>query len=212
MPENELLKKLGEVVKINLDDSGNHSVLGNPAKIIGHTASMGRIIAVYKDTFVVCGENEIFYEPQIKEFLKIPQNEKIKCFYEKTCGAVIYTNHEGMRKYFIIKNESGHIGFPKGHIELGENEEETAKREVYEETGIEISIKNGFRMEYTYKTFDNTCKKCVYFLSHYEYKPAKVQESEIFQSWLVPFDEAVRLLNFEQDREILKEAENFIGN
>ncbi len=210
MPENGHIKNLGEIADVKFDDFGNPLVLGKPAKIIGHVSSRGRIIAVYGDTVVVCGEDEVYYEPQIRDMLKLSQREKIKCFYEKTCGAVIYTIHEGMRKYFIIKNESGHIGFPKGHIEFGETEEETAKREVYEETGIEISIDNSFRMEYTYKTLENTCKRCVYFLSYYEYRPAKVQESEIFQSWLVPFDEAVELLNFEQDREILKEAENFI--
>ena len=34
---------------------------------------------------------------------------------------------------FLIKNNSGHIGFPKGHIEYGENERETALAEVFEE-------------------------------------------------------------------------------
>ena len=37
--------------------------------------------------------------------------------FEKTAGAVMFTEKDGMRKYLLIRNESGHIGFPKGHIE-----------------------------------------------------------------------------------------------
>ena len=57
---------------------------------------------------------------------------EIFALYEKTCGAVMYTGDGDERRYFLIKNNSGHIGFPKGHIEYGESERETALREVFE--------------------------------------------------------------------------------
>ena len=40
--------------------------------------------------------------------------------------------------------------FPKGHVKEGENEYQTAIREVKEETGIDVKIENGFRMESVY--------------------------------------------------------------
>ena len=45
--------------------------------------------------------------------------------YEKSCGAVVYTVRDGTFLYLLIRNRSGHIGFPKGHVELGEDERES---------------------------------------------------------------------------------------
>lgn len=171
-----------------------------------------KVIAVYKNILIFDNENEIIYEPYIKEKMGLSQSEKLLCLYEKTCGSVLFTYKDGKRVYLLIKNESGHIGFPKGHIELNEDEEQTAKREVFEETGFSVELIDNFRMEYVYTTLENTIKTCVYFLSEYEYSPAKIQESEILQSWLVPFDEAVDILNFEQDREILRAAEKRLNS
>ena len=46
--------------------------------------------------------------------------------FEKLCGAVTYCRENGIIKYILIKNLSGHIGFPKGHSENGESEQQTA--------------------------------------------------------------------------------------
>ena len=124
----------------------------------------------------------------------------------------MFTYKDNERLYLLIKNESGHIGFPKGHIELDESEEQTAVREVFEETGIKAEIIDSFRMEYQYITHDNTHKTCVYFMSEYPYRKAEIQESEISQSWLVGFDEAMELLNFPQDRVILDAVEKRLGH
>jgi 8-oxo-dGTP pyrophosphatase MutT (NUDIX family) len=55
----------------------------------------------------------------------------------KKCGVIFYDNVE--KKYLLVfGNKSEKWGFPKGHQEIGESEEETAIRELYEETGIHI--------------------------------------------------------------------------
>lgn len=64
--------------------------------------------------------------------MKMKKNE-LQSFDEKTCGSVMFTRENGIKKYLLIKNDSGHIGFPKGHVEYGESEAETAEREVFEE-------------------------------------------------------------------------------
>lgn len=176
-------------------------------KEYGHISETAIISAVYKNILVIADENEKLYEPYVKKFLEILQKEKVKCFYEKTCGSVMFTYKGSERLYLLIKNESGHIGFPKGHIELDESEEQTAVREVSEETGIKADLIDNFKMDYQYITHDNTHKTCVYFMSEYPYKKAEIQESEISQSWLVGFDEAMELLNFPQDRVILDAVE-----
>ena len=66
--------------------------------------------------------------------------------YEKSCGAVVFRRYHGNTELLLIKHTAGgHWSFPKGHVEKGETEEETAVREVYEETHIQIDLCPGFR-------------------------------------------------------------------
>ena len=181
-------------------------------KEYGNISETAVVSAVYKNILVIADESEKLFEPFVKKFLGISQKEKVKCLYEKTCGSVMFTYNGNKRLYLLIKNESGHIGFPKGHIELDESEEQTAVREVFEETGIKADLIDNFRVEYQYITHDNTHKTCVYFMSEYPYKKAEIQESEISQSWLVGFDETMELLNFPQDRVILDAVEKRLGH
>ena len=53
---------------------------------------------------------------------------------EKSCGAVLYTIRDGVRLFWLVRYVGGHIGLPKGHMEPGETEAETAARELPEET------------------------------------------------------------------------------
>lgn len=123
---------------------------------------------------------------------------------EKTCGAVVYTQRDGQFLFLLVKSDSGHIGFPKGHVEPGETETETALREIFEETGLRVVLKPDFRMEYTYETLEHTLKNCVYFRAPYILRPAVFQPEEVIASWLVPYREAMSLLNFPQDKKILE--------
>ncbi|MCH5324817.1 MAG: NUDIX domain-containing protein [Eubacterium sp.] len=134
--------------------------------------------------------------------------------YEKTCGAVIYCdisdNTQG-RRYFLIKNRSGHIGFPKGHIEYGETERETALREVYEECGLKVTLAENFREEYTFTTLEDTIKTSVFFIGKFDKADAvKIQQEEVIGDWLLDYDAALAQLNWEQDKEIFRKAETFL--
>ena len=131
--------------------------------------------------------------------------------FEKTGGAVMFTEKDGERRYLLIKNNSGHIGFPKGHIDYGETELETAKREVFEETGLDFVQYGDFRREYTYMTHQKTVKTGVFFIGHYDYRKPTIQEDEILDDWLLPYGKAMELLNFPEDRELLEEAEKYIS-
>ncbi|MBP3858117.1 MAG: NUDIX domain-containing protein [Ruminiclostridium sp.] len=131
--------------------------------------------------------------------------------FEKTAGAVMFTEKDGGRRYLLIKNESGHIGFPKGHIDYGESEAETAGREVFEETGLDFVQYGDFREEYTYETREKTIKTGVFFIGHYDYRKPVIQEDEILDDWLLSYPDALRMLNYPEDRELLQKAEKYIS-
>lgn len=136
---------------------------------------------------------------------------EIVAIYEKTCGAVMFTKKDAKRKYLLITNNSGHIGFPKGHVEFGESEHETAIREVMEETGLKAELITGFRMEYSYINSAGHHKNPVYFLSEFD-KAFTLQESEISEAYLLPYEQALQKLNYPQDKPILKAAETFLNS
>ena len=65
---------------------------------------------------------------------------------EKSCGGVIV---EG-GKVLMVLQTNGTLAFPKGHVEDGETEIETAMREILEETGVETVLDQNKRVELNY--------------------------------------------------------------
>ena len=166
------------------------------------------------DILIAARENSIFYEPNIAKLTEkfIPKDSaEFICYYEKSCGAVLYTEDEGVRKYILITNISGHIGFPKGHIEYGETEKQTALREIYEETGVHTAIIDGFREFYNYRINNFIRKKAIYFLASFHPKDVRMSIMEISEYRLLPYEEALEALNFRHDKRILEKAEEFIN-
>ena len=69
---------------------------------------------------------------------------------EKSCGAVVFTRCGSKIQYVLVQNRAGIYGFPKGHVEAGETEEQTALREVFEKVGLLVRLLPGFRSEDAY--------------------------------------------------------------
>ena len=108
---------------------------------------------------------------------------------------------------------TGTYGFPKGHVEGGETEYETAKRELKEETGVEAEIIDGFRRQIEYKLPGKTdvIKQSVYFIGKCTAFQITPQASEVSEAVFVPLSTALELLTFESTREILKEADTYLS-
>lgn len=86
--------------------------------------------------------------------------------HEKSCGAIVYRKFHGNTEILLIKHiNSGHWSFPKGHVEAGETEVQTAHREILEETSIDVIIDPTFRETVTYSPKKDTIKVVVYFLA-----------------------------------------------
>lgn len=131
---------------------------------------------------------------------------------EKSCGTVLFTVKDNVIYYVLLRaRDDGYCGLPKGHVEEGENEQETALRETWEETSIRAEIVGDFRRESTYTMKNGNEKTVVYFLARYfGQTPAHNPGFESRDFLVLPLEEACRALTFENTREFLRDAEVYI--
>ncbi len=168
-----------------------------------------------EERLVVVPKGRIMYEPEIEHTLRLQAADPsvtYSCSHEKSCGAVLYTKVDGERRYLLIKNRSLHAGFPKGHVEYGESEMETVRREILEETGLDVEVVDGFRHSYDYKVRFFINKTAVYFLAYFGDQTIVPQEGEVLDYWIVPLEEGLEHLGFEQDRKILRDADEYLDS
>ncbi|MBR4201196.1 MAG: NUDIX domain-containing protein [Oscillospiraceae bacterium] len=127
--------------------------------------------------------------------------------HEKSCGAIVYRRFHGNIEILLIKHiNSGHWSFPKGHVEGDETELETARREIKEETGLDVILDQTFRETVSYSPKRDTQKVVVYFLAlarNYDYVP---QEEEIAEIRWVDIARATHMLTYENDKTIVNKA------
>ena len=127
--------------------------------------------------------------------------------HEKSCGAVVFTCIDGEIKYVLAQSLGGHFGFPKGHVEPGETEEETALREIYEEVNLHPKIIPGFRAVSEYYIPDTDAhKQVIIFLAEYREQQIVYQKEELQSAPLVSYEEAMELFIHEENKRILADA------
>ena len=132
--------------------------------------------------------------------------------YEKSCGGIVFTRNNDEIRYVIIQHMGGHWGFPKGHVESGESETDTALREIREETGVSAQLLEGFRIEeqYPLPNKSGVIKQVVYFLAEFTDQEIVYQKEELKAACLLPYEEAVNRLTFDETKHILAKANAFL--
>lgn len=142
---------------------------------------------------------------------------------EKSAGAIIFRKEDNKIYYLLLHYHSGHWEFPKGHIEEGESNEETVKREIAEETGInDIKIIPGFKkyikyfFRQSYGLKDEAKKKApwifklvVFYIAETQTKEVKISSEHTGFLWL-PLNEAIKKTTFKNSKLLLREANDFI--
>ena len=121
---------------------------------------------------------------------------------EKSCGAIIFNED----KVLVVKQTSGFYGFPKGHVEIGETEKETAIRETKEETGLDIKIISNKRYTQSYIVKENVHKDVVFFIAKLENNNEKRQVEEIEEILWIDINEVENILTYDSLKELWKEA------
>ncbi len=120
---------------------------------------------------------------------------------ERCYGAIV----ESDGKILLVHHNEGHWGFPKGHIEDGEDPLACAIREVKEETNIDITIDSPTTYTTRYSSKPNVMKTVIFYIGKPINLNAVNQAKEVSEVKWVSFDLAFDLLTFSDSKEILKQ-------
>ena len=122
---------------------------------------------------------------------------------ETSVGCIIFKDDKVL---LIFQNNTNFWGFPKGHMEKGETELETAKREVKEEIGLDVDINPKYRYELHYVVRNEIDKTTILYLAKPTSNEIVKQDSEIKEVKWLNFNDAIDLLTYEDSKELLKKA------
>lgn len=148
---------------------------------------------------------------------------------EKSAGAIIFRKDSGNIYYLLLHyapsepGKRGQWGFAKGHVEERETEEETARREIFEETGIkDLKIIPGFKELEKYffrrsyglkgeakKKAPWVFKLVTFFIAETKTEEIKISSEHTGFLWLT-IDEAVKKTTFKNSKKLLREASDYI--
>lgn len=147
--------------------------------------------------------------------------------FEKSVGGIVFRRQGDKILYLLVRYRSWQWDFAKGHVEKGETEQQTLRREIKEETGIEeLQVVPGFRKvaRYFYTAKGNEKKErmesgrgiyifksAVYFLTETNSEKVIIDFENKDFAWLT-FDKAYKRLGNDDSRNILTAAKKTIMN
>lgn len=130
--------------------------------------------------------------------------------WEIAAGAVVYTLTDGEIRYLVIRDFHDNFGFPKGHLEEGEDERQAALREIKEETGVDVELDDSFHEVLEYVMPNGIGKRVHYFIASFAGQKPVRQEEEVRELCLLSYDEAMAALTFDNMKEVLIHADQYL--
>lgn len=135
--------------------------------------------------------------------------------FEFSAGGIVYKKTDN-QTLILLCQHSGHHGwvFPKGHIDKPETKEQTALREVVEETGITGEIIKALEpIQYWFVQEGIKIKKTVYyFLMQYASGNILDHDDEMENVEWLPIEEVSNRLTYPSDKNIWATTKQLITN
>jgi bis(5'-nucleosidyl)-tetraphosphatase len=135
--------------------------------------------------------------------------------HDQSYGVIPLSYREDHWEVFLIQHRHGyHWGFPKGHSESNETPEEAARRELKEETNLEVvrflqmdplSEQYQFVLD-KHRVF----KRVLYFVAEVKGEIA-LQKKEIANGIWLPITKAFEQLTHQEGRSILSQVEKILA-
>lgn len=126
-----------------------------------------------------------------------------------SCGGVVIFKGKVLLLYKNFKNKYDGWVLPKGTVEEGEEYEETALREVKEESGVSGSIvKYVGKSRYSFTANDDVVEKSVhwYLMQADSFYCRPQREEDFYDAGFYKYHEAFHLLRFPNERQIMEQA------
>jgi len=150
----------------------------------------GQVVAAIRrkndceDKLVVAPVGNVYHQGQIAEAVHFQEqyfDTRVISTFEKSCGVLPYRIVNGHREFLLVfETYSKCWSLPKGHMEAGETEEQTALRELYEETGLTATLDTHRCASIEYPISSFARKEVVFYPGKVTGVP-KVRDGEIDQ-------------------------------
>ena len=131
---------------------------------------------------MVAPAGTVFHQGQIAELVHFQEqyfDTRILSCFEKSCGVLPFRMENGKQEFLLVYEAFSKCwSIPKGHIERGETDEETALRELMEETGLTAKLDISRKASIEYQISSYARKEVAFYLGKVIGTP-KVREGEI---------------------------------
>lgn len=134
---------------------------------------------------------------------------------EITSGAIVYQKTATGVKYLLLQstNKSQFWGFPKGHVEAGETLLETARREILEETQLNLRINPNFSVYTEYDLPNGNRKQMTLYTAEVKNDQLiKLQAAEIKNAGWFDYLTAREKLTYDNLKRLLDQTNEQLQN